>query len=233
MALFEQLGHPITDRLGVNIVLHLGTLLSIVVFYWRRIWQLLGKDRRVIGLLVVGTLPAAVVGVVIKKAFGGVLEQGLERRLVAGCMFPLTGLLLIWAARRKPGETDCGGMSYGTALLIGLFQAVAILPGISRSGTTIAAGLGLGLRRDEAATFSFLLAIPVIAGSGLLETLELLKNGAGSVPLHMLVVGAAVSFLVGLLSLWWLVRWLEKGRLQLFAWWVIPLGVAVVAWQLL
>jgi undecaprenyl-diphosphatase len=124
-------------------------------------------------------------------------------------------------------------LGYGPALLIGLFQAFAILPGISRSGTTIVAGLGCGLRRDEAATFSFLLAIPAIGGAGLLELKDLLSEPAGHMPLGALALGALVSFVVGLLSLCWLIRWLQKGRLHLFAWWVIPLGLAVIAWRLL
>ncbi len=232
LALFEQFGDPIAEKLTVNVILHMGTLAAILVFYWRRIWQLLGQDRRVIGLLVVGTLPAALVGIVVKKTeIGSFAEDALESALVAGFMFPITGLLLLWGARHAPGETTCRELSHGRALLIGVFQAFAILPGISRSGSTIVAGLATGLRRDEAAAFSFLLAIPVIGGAGLLETLDLLEAAVTPMPPAMLVVGALVSFVVGLLSLAWLVRWLATGRIHLFALWVMPLGAVVIAWQ--
>jgi len=237
-AVFDQLGYPLKEKLTVNIVLHLGTLLAILVFYRRRIWRLLRRDRRVIALLAVGSIPTAAVGVLVNwTQFGAGLRAALEDAdtiaLLAGFMFPLTGLMLLCTARRPVGQTDCRELGYGHAVLIGIFQALATLPGISRSGATIVAGLGCGLRRDEAATFSFLLAIPTIAGVGLLQVLQLLADSAETTPRGGLALGALVSFAVGLASLWWLVRWLDQGRLHLFAWWVIPLGLVVIAWQLL
>jgi undecaprenyl-diphosphatase len=228
-ALFHQVGYDLgEDKLTVNIILHFGTLLTILVFYWRRVWQLLGQDRRVIGLLVVGSLPVAVIGGLLKKP----LEAAFENPLYVGLMLPITGALLIWSAGRTAGNTTCRQLSYGRALVIGIAQGFALLPGISRSGTTIVAGLGVGLRRDEAATFSFLLAIPAIAGATLLKARDLLRAPPDATPWPVLALGAAVSFLVGLAALWWLNRWLRQGRLYLFACWVIPLGAAVTVWQL-
>jgi undecaprenyl-diphosphatase len=231
-ALLDQFGHPIEEKLGLVIVLHVGTLAAILVFYWQRIWRLLDVDRRVIGLLVVGSLPAAVVGLTIKgTAWGKTLEGGLENPLLAGLMFPITGVMLLWAARHEGGQTTCREMGFSQAFVIGLLQAVAILPGISRSGATIVAGLGCGLRRDESAAFSFLLAVPAIAGAGLLEYMKLAKHGPGPIPMAGLLLGAVASFLVGLAALWWLIRWINQGRLSRFAWYVIPLGAIVVVWQ--
>ena len=220
------------ERLTVNVMLHLGTLLAVLVFYWPRIARLVREDRRVVGLLAAGSIPAALVGIAKLTRFGPTLEAGLERALVAGLMFPITALMLLWAARRPQGATSCRELGYGAALLIGTLQAFAILPGISRSGATIAAALGCGMRREEAAAFSFLLAIPVIAGAGLVETVELAEEATGSTPIGGLVSGAAVAFAVGLISLWWLVRWLKQGRLHYFAWYLFPLGAVVVTWQL-
>jgi len=216
------------DRLAVSIVLHLGTLAAILVFYWKRICLLFGRDRRVIGLVIVGSIPAAIAGLILKEY----LESLLVDPLTAGLMFPVTGLMLLWAAGRDTGETTCRDLGYGSALLIGVFQAFAILPGVSRSGATIVAGLAMRLRRDEAATFSFLLAIPAIGGAGLLEILELVDTGLASTPVAVLSMGVVVSFVVGLVSLRWLLRWLQQGHLHYFACWVIPLGVVTIAWQL-
>jgi len=174
LALFEWFEVPIEEKLAVNVVLHLGTLGAILVFYWRRIWLLLGEDRRVIWLLIVGTLPAAVFGLAAKHFCQGVLESPLT----AGLCFPLTGVLLIWSARRAPGELAMRELSAPQALLIGVFQAAAVLPGISRSGATIVAGLGAGLKREEAAAFAFLLAIPAIGGAGVLELADLAGQSA-------------------------------------------------------
>ena len=152
--------------------------------------------------------------------------------MVAGLLFPVTGLLLIGASRKQPGTLDYLQLSYRQAFFIGLLQAVAILPGISRSGCTIIAGLAVGMRRSSAATFAFLLAIPAILGAGVLEALDMVQTGGSSTQPGVLVVGFFVSFVVGIVSLWWLIRLLESGRLYFFAWWLIPLGIVVTAWQL-
>ena len=221
------------DVAEVNIFLHVGTLLSILVFYWQRIWRLLGKDRRTIGLLVVGTIPAVAAGIPI-KTWGS--EALLSNPLLTGAMLVLTGLMLLWLGTRPAGRLDYPELSYRQATLIGISQAAAILPGISRSGATIASGVGLGLRREAAATFSFLLAIPVIGGAGILELKDLLDADAdGSAlgtPLPVLLLGAAIAFVVGLVALRWLLNWLRQGRIQRFAYWCIPLGILVVIWQL-
>ncbi len=230
--LFEQLGQTFDgEKLTVNIVLHLGTLLAILVFYRQRIVTLLTRERRVIGLVVVGTLPAVFIGLWIKKYFGDAFESSL----LAGFMFPITGLGLLWTARAKPGEVTCANLRYDEALLIGFAQAFAVLPGISRSGATIVAGLARGMRRDEAAAFSFLLAIPAIAGGGTLHLLELFSADSppGQISSGLLLLGAAISFVVGLGALTWLIRWLEQGRLHLFAWYLLILGPIVILWQLL
>ena len=228
-SLFERFGGGLPeDKLTLNIVLHLGTLLAILVFYRRRIWQLLGSDRGVIGPLIVGTIPAVVIGVPLDMC----CDEVLQIPLLAGCMFLVTGGILLWSAKAEQGTRVCRDLTIFQSLVIGLFQAFAILPGISRSGSTIVAGVSCGLKRDEAATFSFLLAIPVIGGGGLLHLLKLLQAPSGETEWVLLAVGALVSFYVGLGSLWWLVKWLQRGRFHLFAWWVIPLGLAVITWQL-
>ncbi len=218
----------------VNIVLHVGTLFSILVFYWRHIWRLIDQDRRVIELLVIGTVPAVVLGITLKSA----IPEVLESPLLVGCMLPVTGALLLWAARGEHGKMRYDRLTYGQSFLIGIAQAIAILPGISRSGSTISAGLKLGLSAQAAATFSFLLAIPVIGGAGLLELKDLIGDwrhageaSTGTDPM-LLFIGAVASFAVGLASLYGLLRVLEKGRLSWFAWWCIPVGLCVVVWQL-
>ena len=228
-AIFDRLGVEMDEKLTVNIVLHLGTLLAVLFFYRRRIYGLLSKDKRVVLLLAVGTVPAVIVGLTLKRFS----EQLLVNPLLAGPMFIVTAGMLIWTTRHPGGETECRDLSYGHAVIIGIFQAFAILPGISRSGSTIVSGLGCGLKREEAATFSFLLAIPVIAGAGILDLKDLAAGGNGSVPIMVLVIGAAVSFAVGLAALGWLVEWVRHGRLHWFAWWLIPVGIMVTIWKLL
>ena len=234
-AVFKALGlKPLPDLLRVNIVLHLGTLLSVLVYYWRRVWRLVGRDRRVVGLLLVGTLPAVVVALGMKWLWSDLAI--LKSPLLAGLMFPLTGLLLLWVSRLEPGEVDYTQLGWRDALWIGLLQSIAILPGISRSGATIVAGLAVGLKRESAATFAFLLAIPAIAGAGVFEALVLLNESSTAtdhgVSAGALLLGAGVAFAVGLVTLGWLVRLVERGHLAWFAYYLIPLGVVVTAWRM-
>ncbi|MEM8944806.1 MAG: undecaprenyl-diphosphate phosphatase [Planctomycetota bacterium] len=233
-AVLEALGsEPVEDLIEVSIVLHLGTLLAVLVFYRREIIGLLGNERKAIVSLIVATIPAVVFGLLIKKGpFEGLEKTILENPLVAGLMFPVTAATLLWVARRTEGETDYPQLSWSQALIVGLMQAAAILPGISRSGFTIAAGLGVGLNRKASSTFAFLLAIPVIAGAGLLEGLEAMKAETTGTPPLNLAIGFAVSFVVGWAALKLLVGLVQRGRLAMFAWYLLPLGVAVVAWQL-
>jgi undecaprenyl-diphosphatase len=233
-ALIESLGgKPVKDLVEVEIVLHLGTLAAVLVYYRGEIARLFTSDRRVIGLLIIGTIPAAVIGIFIKK---GLPEETtafiLQSPLVAGICFPLTGALLWWTAKHSQGEAEYTDLTWGATIKIGLLQAVALLPGISRSGATIVAGLGTGLRRESAATFAFLLAIPAIAGGGLLELLDALEAGGTGTPLGTLAIGFALSFVVGLGTLTLLIRWVRQGRLAMFAYYLVPLGAAVIAWQL-
>jgi undecaprenyl-diphosphatase len=148
----------------------------------------------------------------------------------------VTGCLLIWAGRQPPGEVTYQQITYKQAWIIGLFQAIAPLPGLSRSGSTISGGMWQRLRPEAAATFSFLLSLPAVGGACTLEGLKLFKQlrdgGASSTPPGQLLVGALVSFVVGVFALLWLLNWLKAGRFKDFAWWCIPLGIAVIIWQL-
>lgn len=212
---------------ALAVALHLGTLGAVLVMYAPHVLRMLTTQRRVLGLVAVGSLPAAAIGLYLRLE----MEQALASPLLAGIMLPVTGVLLLWAGRQTPGETAYPQMSYRQALLIGVAQAAALLPGLSRSGTTIVAGLAVGLRREAAATFSFLLSIPAILGAGALE-LAHLRHQPSALPVGAALLGGVVALLVGLLALKWLLDWLHRGRLQWFAYWCIPLGLAVVAWQL-
>jgi undecaprenyl-diphosphatase len=216
------------DVAEVNVVLHVGTLFSILVFYSGRIARLLFQDRHVLGRILIATVPGVMLGLAIKKLASGALESPM----LAGAMLLVTGSLLIWAARQRRGERVYPSLTIGQALLIGVAQAAAILPGLSRSGATISTGLRLGLAPTDAATFSFLMAIPIIAGGGAYELLSMMRNQSSvATPVEHLLAGGVVSFVVGWAALGWLVRWLEQGRFQQFAWWCIPVGFVVLAWQ--
>jgi undecaprenyl-diphosphatase len=183
----------------------------------------------VIGLVVVGTLPAVAIGLPAKKF----ASHWLESPQLTGPLLVVNGLVLLWALRRPPGGRPYQGLAAREALLIGIAQALAILPGISRSGSTVAVALALGLRREAAANFSFLLGIPAIAGACTLSGLKLLGAAGGlATPRSWLLAGAVVSFVVGLGAVRWLIAWLVQGRLHWFAYWCFAVGAGLGAWQL-
>ena len=232
--LFQALGSTLEgDSLTWNIALHFGTLFSVVVVFWKRIWLLLTSDKRVIPLLIIATIPA-VIAALTMKILG--FKEILENSLFAGCCFPVTGFILLWCSD-KSGETDCRNLSWKNAAFIGLIQAIAILPGLSRSGTTICAGLFCGMKRAEAATFSFLMAIPAIGGGALLEIHDLVKkmkkvDATFDSSLDLMLIGTLLSFIVGVLALMLLMKWLQQGKLKYFAYWLFLLGPVVIVWRL-
>ncbi|MFG0263339.1 MAG: undecaprenyl-diphosphate phosphatase, partial [Novipirellula sp. JB048] len=187
------------------------------------------------GMLIVGTIPAAIVGLTIKRHF----EWLMRSPLLAGSMLIVTGIGLVILGRLRPREGRYQSMSLIHAFWIGCFQAFAILPGISRSGSTILGARLLGLKNEDSVTFSFLLAIPAICGAVLLELKSFLETSSlgASAPLQsneselapfLLSVGAMVSFVVGIVALKWLIGWSRMDRLHWFAWWCIPTGVVAV-----
>jgi len=228
-------GTPLPDKLAVNVILHFGTLLAVLVYYRGRIVAMIRHDWKTIGLLAVASLPAGFIGVGYKLWLEDWLtsQMGtnlLEHPLTAGLMFFATGAILVFV-RREEGKASSRDMTILQALLIGFCQAAAILPGLSRSGVTIAAGLKCGLKREEAGTFSFLLAIPAIMGATLIEGKDFFRSPGFEESWGPMLIGLVAAFVTGLVALEWLVGWLKRGRLAWFAPWVFLMGFLVLIWQ--
>ncbi|MBA2113229.1 undecaprenyl-diphosphate phosphatase [Bremerella alba] len=219
------------DLVELNIVLHAGTLGSILVVYRRHLFEALTTDWRILFLLALATLPAVIAAVVLKLSGGDAL---LESPLVAGMCLLVTGVILLLSQRLSQNEQMYEATTWGQAWWIGCAQALAILPGISRSGSTICSGQALGLSREAAATFSFLMAVPAILGAIVLELAKSLSQPAeanNGLPAWLLLLGALVSFAVGWASLVLLLRIVQRGRLHWFAWWCLAVGLFVLVWQ--
>jgi len=216
--------------LMLNVVLHTGTLGSVVIVYWRDLLRLLKLDRaalRYILALVVGTLPAVVVGLLLKD----MVEAAFAAPAFAAGGLLVTGLVLLSTraarpATQRPGAWEPLPVPLGRALLIGCAQALAICPGISRSGSTIAASLWLGLARAEAARFSFLLSVPAIAGALVLMLLD--GAGEGQTGALTLVLAAAAALLVGLVAIRLTALAVVQKHFWKFAFYVIPVGLIVL-----
>lgn len=227
----------------LGIMLHAGSLIAIVIFYWKVLVGFLRpKQWKLAGMLILATIPAGVVGMALETS--GVAEKLFDNLLMTGLAFLITATLLRLSEKPKliihpAGEesfkpTPLDRVSWGQALAIGVGQMCAILPGLSRSGTTITVGILSGVNREAAGTFSFLLAIPVIAGAVFLHFLKLLKHPptGNDISFFQLAVGLAVSAVVSYFSLMLLTRLIKRGKLSVFSWYLYALGVGVILWQL-
>jgi undecaprenyl-diphosphatase len=217
-------------RLGLTVVLHLGTLFSILVVYRADLRRLL-RDWRGCLQIVLATVPVVIVGFTFKDR----IEEYFETPLLAGCGLLVTAVLLVLGQKLERNQTPLAEMSFAQALVVGLFQAAALAPGISRSGTTIAGGLLAGLRRDAAATFSFLIAIPAIVGANVLVAADAWAESTDWPSQSTIIAwsaGVLTSFVVGLLALMWLLRVVSHGKLHWFAVYCAVAGVATICWQM-
>ena len=241
LVLFQQvLGEGIMgleDHVAFDLVLHVGTLLPVLLMYRADIATILrdlgGRGPvmkrdglRLAAWVLLGSVPTGLIGILFKDLF----EQLFTTTLTVGVAFGLTAALL-WRTRTvKEGASTIQEMSWRDALIIGLAQGVAITPGISRSGTTIAVALMLGLRRDLAARFSFLLSIPAILGAVVLKAKDFdFSSSHDFVPLGVGFIAAAVSGWGALLLLLRLVR---SGDFSRFAYYLAPLSVLAIAYGL-
>lgn len=214
--------------LTFDVALHMGTLLAVLLYFWRDWIELLkaavtGKDayyRRVFWLLVLATIPAAVVGFL----FEDVIEQFLRSPFLTAVMLILFGLLL-YASDKNRQIRRLDTMTLKDALVIGLAQCLALIPGVSRSGITMTAARGLSYTREEAARFSFLLSTPVIFGAGVLK-LSNLSPAELNLPF---IVGVVASCIVGIISISFLLNFLKRCSFKLFVGYRIILGLIIIA----
>jgi len=221
----------VQDLLGIKqpgndfeITLHIGTLCSILVVFYKDIKDIIltvssKETQKYILLILIGTLPAVVIGLGLKDFF----EQLFDDLIIVGFALIFTGLVLMSSFYFKRNNKE---HSIVTSFLIGLAQAVAIIPGISRSGMTISCALLLGMSPKHAAKFSFLLAIPVISGAGLLMATDI-ETGF-NLGLSTSLAGLITSFCIGIISLKWLLGWLEDGKFHYFGVYCFFIGIFTV-----
>jgi undecaprenyl-diphosphatase len=230
------------DSAAFDVMLHLGTLVALLAYFWPDLIRLLGAwlasirdrsigadpERRLAWLLVVSVIPAAILGAALESFFDEAFRQ--QWQWIA--IFVLVGAALLWLAERFGRQArSLDAMSLRDAVTIGVAQAVALFPGMSRSGITIATGLFLGLTREAAARFSFLMAVPVIAGAGIWKARTLVGAGLGGAETAQLVVGVVMAAVFGFLAIAFLLRFLRTNPTTIFI--VYRVGLAaliVVAW---
>lgn len=226
------------ENLAFTIIVHVATVLSTLVILWKEIewifkglfkFQMNDETRYVINIIV-SMIPIGIVGVFFKDKVEAIFGSGL---LVVGFCLLVTALLLSFSYYYKPRQKE--NISLKDAFIIGLSQACAVLPGLSRSGTTIATGLLLGNSKEKLAQFSFLMVIPPILGEALLDALKMMKGEdiAGDIPAISLIVGFLAAFVSGCVACKWMINIVKKGKLIYFAIYCAIAGAVTLAISLL
>ena len=226
------------ENLAFTVAVHVATVLSTFVILWSEIdWIFRGlfkfklnDETKYFLNIVVSMIPIGIVGVFFKDYVEEVFGSGL---LIVGCMLLLTAALLAFSYYAKPRIKET--ISWKDALVIGLAQAAAVMPGLSRSGSTIATGLLLGNKKEMMAQFSFLMVIPPILGEALLDTMKALKgaNPFGDISTLALAVGFVAAFVSGCLACKWMMNIVKKGKLIYFGIYCAIVGVVTIICSLI
>ncbi len=223
--------------LAIDVAVHVGTLAAILVYFARDVWALARGGLSMLGLanakqesrwflwIILGTLPAVIVGLAF-KAFD-ITDYLRSAELVAGTLI-FYGILLFIADRWGPKERKFEDLTLKDAVIVGLAQALALIPGTSRSGVTMTAARFLGFTRPEAARFSFLLSIPAIAGAGFLVGLDLMEAGAAQQ--KDAVIAGILTFAAAIAAMAFLMHWLRRASMTVFVVYRILLGIGILLW---
>lgn len=233
----ELLGINTSGGLAFDAILQLGTVLAALLYFRKDVWRLTvdawtivtGKRKNVplarqheLLAIIIGTLPALVLGLLLQHT----METLFRSAFIVAVMLILGSILFVFAERMAKQHHDAVTPKDG--IWIGIFQCAALIPGVSRSGSTISGGLFRGLTRSSAARFSFLLSLPIITGSGLKALADVIKDKPADIQFLQLTIGFIVSFTIGLACIHWLLGYLKKHGLHLFAWYRVALGVIVI-----
>lgn len=216
--------------LTFDIALHLGTLIAVTIYFWRDWLRLFSKgftdikssDGRLFWYLVLATIPGAAIGFLLEKH----AETIFRNPVLIAFMLILLGVILYLADRKSAKKINVNNITFGTSFLIGLSQALAIIPGVSRSGITMTAGLLLGLTREGAARFSFLLSAPIIFGAAVVKLPQVISQP--SLITSNFIIGMVVSCVTGIAGIGFLLRYVQTKTFLPFAWYRFILGVIII-----
>lgn len=222
------------DNLTFTIVVHVATVLSTLVILWKEInWIFRGlfkfqmnEETRYVVNIIISMIPIGIIGVFFKDYVEDIFGSGL---LVVGCMLLITALLLTYSYYAKPRPKE--KISMKDAFIIGLAQACAVLPGLSRSGSTIATGLILGNKKESLAQFSFLMVIPPILGEALLDGMKIVKDASmagAEISTLSLIVGFLAAFTSGCIACKWMINIVKKGKLIYFGIYCAIAGILTI-----
>ncbi|MBO4888244.1 MAG: undecaprenyl-diphosphate phosphatase [Firmicutes bacterium] len=248
-------GHLVMGKVffGMNIdtsalfeaLLHVGTLGAVFVYFWKDVKMLVIEalklirdvvllifkkkawedypQRRMVLFILISSIPTAIIGLLVEKYLEDLFFSSV---IAVGCALIVTGLILFSLKKIPAGKKDLSKMKYKDSIFIGIAQGIATLPGISRSGTTVTAGVFCGLEKDFAFRYSFLVGIPAILGSALLKVLKISSSDLSNMGYY--AAGMVVAFALGMVTVHWIGKLLKKDKLHYFGYYCAVVGVAAI-----
>lgn len=227
-----QQGDPFVH--AFTFIIQFGAILSVVCLYWKHFFQMRNEQEfqdkmQFYWRLIIGVLPAVVIGLAAKKS--GLLDWLLDSVLVVAIMLVAGGIFMLFCDRIFNKGSEDNKVSVKRAFIIGCWQCLSVIPGTSRSMATIVGGMQQKLTRKNAAEFSFFLAVPTMAGATLLDLLDMFKEGtswATSNNIMLLIVGCVIAFVVAMLAMKWFVGFLTKYGFKFFGWYRIVIGAIIL-----
>lgn len=230
LVLFQKIFSLDDQMLFFDVMLHFATVIPVLIIFRKDILEIFKNPlkSKLLGYIILGTIPAALFGYVFKDFFEKIFFTGAS----LGVGFIFTALILLFVESKKSGARLSGQLKVIDSVIIGIAQAIAIFPAVSRSGLTIAAGLFRGIDRKFAAKFSFLLAVPAVIGASLLEAREISFENLESGFYISVFFGMVAAAITGYVAIRWMLSILEKKTLKPFAWYVGILGVVILILQI-
>jgi len=230
------------DNLMFDVVLHLGTVIALIIYFFKDILRLLqaffsslikwdlknNPDQKLAWMVIVGIIPAGILGFLLEKMVDEYFHQSSFAIVVVGVMLILVAMLFFAVEKYAKLQKNLDEIKVKNSILLGIAQAIALIPGTSRSGITIIAGMWMNFKREEAAKFSFFLSIPVILGAGLKSALDISGWSPDQIPL--LVIGFLASIISGYFAVKFLLKFLSNHSLKAFAWYRLIIGCLILIW---
>ncbi len=230
LVILQKLFNITQNQLLISVLLHFGTLIPVLIVFWDDIKEILffKKEKRYfIFLIIIASIPTALMGIFFEDFF----EKLFSSALSTAAMLIVTGFILYLGDKLADYDKEITNFKWLNAILVGIAQGIAIIPGISRSGSTITASLIQGLKKEDAARFSFILSIPVIGGAGLLKVGEAVSNGVTNFNITAIILGIISSIISGYIAIRYFIYILKKQKLIYFSYYCWIVGTFILLYE--
>ncbi|MBC7321048.1 undecaprenyl-diphosphatase UppP [bacterium] len=229
LIIIRELLHWEDIGLSFDMAIHLGTLLALIIYMWRDWYEILTRKRYILFSVIIATIPGAILGFLLEN----VAESYFRSLFLIGIAMSIFGVILFSVDRLSSHSRSLEHMKVKDAIIIGVSQVLAIIPGVSRSGATITGAFLCGFKRSDSARFSFLLSVPTIGGAGFVSLLKILNDSSSSFSISGLFLGILTSFIFGYIAVHFMLNYLRRHNTNIFVYYRLIVGIFLVVFSLI